>query len=191
MNYLRDVHGIPIGAVEFRYFEDEKREYFTTYPVGSEDIREIEKRELTPSEKRNQELFEDLLSDFKSRHPGVTSRKARGISWVQIPTGHLDIHFEWLIHRDTVEVGLHIESDNKEWNQKVLHLFQQNKDELNAGIGQELQFEVRRNGWARIFIERDRSNLDDLARKWMKDIMEMFYKNFKPIIDKLKETDNS
>jgi len=127
MDYLR-VFGVQISGLEFKYFEGDNEEYFVTNWIGEEEVEEIlSKGKKTLSQTRNIEVFSELLEDFKRKNPGVTYAKPGGDSWFQIPIGHSNIHLEWAIHKDWVEVGFHIEGANRESNLKMLDKFKNGK----------------------------------------------------------------
>ncbi|MEM2777063.1 MAG: DUF4268 domain-containing protein [Candidatus Bathyarchaeia archaeon] len=186
MNYLRDVYEVKIQGIEFKYYKDKNSEFeiFAMNPIGEEEVEEIENKELTPSEKRNIEIFSELLEDFKERNPGVTYRKSTKGNYLRIPAGYSGIHFEWVIHKDWVEVGLHFEKSNKDENLKILKFFQDKKSELENKIHEGLTFDENwGENWTRIYAKRSRDNLGDDVKKWMKDVMNAFYEKLKPYLD--------
>jgi len=140
MSYLRNTYGIKIGAVEFKYFEDDKNEFFAADFIGMEEIKAIQKREPNPTQRKYLDILSELLEDFGKRNPGVTRAKSVSGNYLQIPSGYSSIHFEWWIHRDWVEVGLHFESPDRGKNVKLLHYFERQKKKLEEKIGYPLYF---------------------------------------------------
>jgi hypothetical protein len=185
MDYLRS-YGMLIKGLEFKYFEDDEKEYFVTRWIGEEEVEEIGSKELTPAQRRNIEFFGELLEDFKNRYPGVTYKKPGKDNWLSIFTAHSGVHFEWCIHRDWVEVGFHIESSDKEWNLKMLEFLRSKKSDLEEKLG-ELKFEKWGKSWARVYAKRERGNLDEEVKNWMKEKMKAFYEAVKPLVDKYLE----
>jgi len=181
MNYLRN-YGIQIKGLEFKYFESDEKEYFVTNWIGEEEVERIEKKKLTPAQRRNLDVFSEVLEDFKSRNPGVTYRKAGMDNWLSIPMGHSNVHLEWWVHRDSVEVGFHIESDDKEWNMKTMNFFKDRRDNLEKKIGKKLSFEPYGKKWARVYVLGKRNDLGEKVRNWMKETMNAFYGAFKPLV---------
>jgi len=182
MDYLR-TYGVQISGLEFKYFEGDDNEYFVTNWIGEEEVEEILSKESTPAQRRNIEVFSELLEDFKNKNLGVTYAKPGGDSWFQIPIGHSNIHLEWAIHKDWVEVGFHIEGPDRELNLKMLEFFQTKKSELEKNVGDKLTFEVWGKRWARVYAKKARGDLGKEVRDWMKEKMNTFYKAFKPFVD--------
>ena len=186
MDYLR-TFGMQIKGLEFKYFESDEKEYFVTSWIGEEEVEELRIKELTPAQKRNIEVFSELLDDFKKKNPGVTYAKPRGDNWFQIPVGRSYVHLEWVIHRDWVEVGFHIENPNRGLNLKMLEFFKKKKSYLEKLTGEKLRFEPWGKRWARVYAKRARGKLDKEVRDWMKEKMDAFYKAFKPLVDEYFE----
>ncbi len=182
MDYLRS-YGMLIRGLEFKYFEDDEKEYFVTRWIGEEEVEEIGSKELTPAQRRNMEFFGELLEDFKSRNPGVTYKKPSKNNWLRIPAAHSDVHFQWSIRKDWVEVGFHIESRDREWNMKMLEFLRSKKSYLEEKVGEELKFEEWGKSWARVYAKRERGNLDEEVKNWMKEKMNAFYRAVKPLVD--------
>lgn len=181
MDYLRS-YGVQIKGLEFKYFEDDEKEYFATRWIGEEEVEEIRSKELTSAQRRNIEFFGELLEDFKSKNPGVTYKKPGKDNWLSIPAEHSYVHFEWCIHRDWVEVGFHIESSDREWNLKMLEFLRSKKSDLEKELG-ELKFEEWGKNRARVYAKRERGNLDEEVKNWMKEKMNAFYRAIKPLVD--------
>ena len=182
MDYLR-TYGMQIKGLEFKYFESDEKEYFVTSWIGEEEVEEIRIKELTPAQRRNIDVFSELLEDFQNRNPGVTYAKPGGDNWFQIPVGHSNVHLEWCIHRNWIEVGFHMEGPDREWNLKMLEFLKNKKSDLEEKVGEKLRFEVWGKKWARVYAKKARGKLDKEVKDWMKEKMNAFYKAFKPLVD--------
>lgn len=183
MDYLR-TFGMQVQGLEFKYFEGDKEEYFVTNWIGEEEVEEIlSKGKKTQAQMRNIEVFSELLEDFKNKNPGVTYAKPGGDNWFQIPIGHSNIHLEWAIHKDWVEVGFHIEGADRESNMEMLESFREQASFVEEKVGEKMNFEPWGKRWARIYVKKARGDLEKEVRNWMKEKMDVFYKAFRPLVE--------
>lgn len=186
-DYLRESFGLKIYCVEFDYYEDKKSEFFVPEIIGTEDIKRIERTELTATQKEYQEFYSDLLARLVAMKPGITQMRALPQNWLSIPIGHTGIHLEWAFHgrpRDSFEVGLHFERQTLEENETMLKFFEGQRKELETALGVSLKFECPwGKRWARIFVVKMEGHITDEIRRWAVDTMARFFDVFKPRLD--------
>lgn len=177
--FLRDM-GVPIYCIEFEYFVDEEYEYYYPQVIGADEVRKIEERELTPTQRAYRELWEDLLARFKAQKPGVTRRTGTKDSWIQLPIGLAYAHLEWSVHglnrRDGwFEVGLHLEHHERTKNINGLDWLTERQDQLQSAIGERLHFEEWGRRWARMYARCEAPQINEPVRNWAVEIMVRFY----------------
>lgn len=195
--WLRD-NGIDITCVKLEPYKIGeyiviKPERIIPLPEAKDYIVEVEQKKKTTSEltKRQKEYYEfwsKLLEEFKRENPDVTKRSATHDSWLSLPAGYSNIHFEWYFRRRPTEgffVALDFEHKKYEDNKKLIKYFLSKKEELEKEFPEnELIFKEK---WARkralIYVKRDSRNFDEENLRWGKDTMVKFYKVFKPLLD--------
>lgn len=102
-------------------------------------------------------------SEFMQRIPLVVRRKLppglRDFQWrarsylIQLYYGDPDMHFEvWSLKRlGRLEMGLHFESEDGAFNERMFLFFDRYIIELKAKLGQGVELERWDRGWSRIF----------------------------------------
>ncbi len=150
---------------------------------------DIVKEDLTTTKKEYKVFYNELLDRLRKSNSGIRSRQqALPQSWLTLPSGYGDIHFEWAFHgrpRSWFEVGLHFDKSIMEENRKLYNHFLNIKKELKRKLkGLRLTFEFP---WgaksARIYTSKQTSEITEELKDWAVETMLEFYKVFKPRLD--------
>lgn len=170
-DYLRESFGMKLYCVEFDYYEDKHADFFVPEVIGTEDIKRIERSELTETQKEYQDFYSDLLSRLLTKKPGITQMRALPQNWLSLHLmGYAGIHLEWAFHgrpRDSFEVGLHFERPSEDENQKLFKVFEGQAKDLEKAVGQPLKFECPwGKRWARIYSEKNEGKMTEGIRQW-------------------------
>lgn len=189
--FLRTL-GTKIYCVEFEYFEDEEREYYYPEVIGVEEVKTLEDKELTDTQKKYRILWAELVERFKAERPGVTRRVTTKDSWLGLGVfGVGGIHLEWKMHIGLerpdawLEVGIHFEKADKEENYGLIDRLAKLREELEEEIGEKLVFQKEwGNRWSKIYARRGASRISEDLKSWAVDTMVRFYDAFGP---RLKE----
>ena len=182
--------GINISCMEFDYFKSENKEIFVPKLHGiAEETKRIERKKLTETQEKYLRFFSDVLSSFKERKPGVTERSATTDNWLQIPAGFSLIHFEWLFRgrepNKILEVGLHFEDKEENFNQMLLNYFKSKESILKKELEvEDLKFGKLGSKWRKIYVEKYIGSLDYALKSgkikdWAVRMMIRFYETFK------------
>lgn len=187
-NYLRNSYGMKIYCVEFDYFEGNNSEYFIPEIIGTEEVKRIEKTELTATQKSYKAFWGELLDRLREKLPGITHRSAPPTHFISLLIGYTGIHLEWAFHgqpRSWFEVGLHFEKGNVQENKKLFDHFVSVKNEIENELGGvELEAEFP---WmtkcGRIYAQKPEGQMTEDLKDWALDTMERFHSVFKPRLD--------
>jgi hypothetical protein len=158
---------------------------------NKDNVRQAIQINDTPSQREYRLIWSELLLQFQKRKPGITRRSATKDSWVSIPIGISDAHLEWAIHglnKDDgwFEVGLHFENNDKEKNLKAVNWLQ-NQPEFNSFTGEKIYVQPNwGKRWAKIYVRKDTSIIDDDTKSWALKMMLEFY-DFVEAIDVVEQ----
>lgn len=195
--WLRD-SGIDITCVKLEPYEIGENivvnsEIIIPLPEAKDYMIKVEKKkqikpELSALQRRFYEFWSKVLNDFKDKMPGVTDREPRIYNILNMLTGYGNVHFEWLIvgrPMNELQVALHFERGKKEENLKLLEYFKKFNNKIeNEFNDEEVIFDGDwGNIWARIYIKRDISDLNDEDVAWASETMGRLYKILRPILD--------
>ncbi len=189
-DFLRNTYGVKIYCVEFDYFEGDDYEYFVPETIGIEEVKRIESKELSATQKAYKAFYGELLDRLREEKPEITQQHSLPQSWIGLPIGHSYIHLEWAFHgrpRNSFEVGLHFEKPSKEENKKLLDHFVTIRDELERelqGLQLEFQFPWGKR-WARIYALKQEGEMTADLKGWAVQTALRFYSAFKPRLDEL------
>lgn len=189
-DFLRNTYGMKIYCVEFDYFEGDDYEYFVPETIGIEEVKRIESKELSVTQKAYKAFYGELLDRLREKKPGITQRHSPPQHWCALTIGHGSIHFEWAFHgrpRSWFEVGLHFEKPSIKENEELFNHFVDIKDELEEELdGLELKFECP---WgkrcARIYALKQEGEMTEDLKDWTVETTLKFYDVFKPRLDKI------
>lgn len=155
--------------------------------VVDRERKETEIAEMTKSQKFYRSLYDVLIERFKKECPGVTERSGTKDSWLGLPTGYTDIHFEWWFRKRPkkfFEVGLHLEKPNYEDNKKVLTEIEKSKDQLEKQIGETLIFDYEfGKSWCKVYVANEEIEDTEKLQDWIIETTKKFYNHIKPLLD--------
>lgn len=186
VEWLRQV-GINIFCIEFDYFRSEDKEIFVPKLLRISGLTRVKVKTLTEVQKKYKKFFSKVLSKFKADMPGVVEKEPLPNHWLSIPTGFGSIHFEWLFRghepNKILEVALHFESNDENFNQRLLDHFKSKEEILRKEIASSLKFGNFGRRWRKIYVERIVGTLDmalnDDVVNWAVEMMKKFYIFFK------------
>ncbi|MGB9024290.1 MAG: DUF4268 domain-containing protein [Candidatus Bathyarchaeia archaeon] len=186
--YLRDVYGMRIYCVEFDYFSSDEHEYFIPETIGIDEVKRIESREMTDTQRNDLQFFSDLLDRLRKQR-NLTQQKAQPQSWLAIPIGHAYVHLAWAFHgrpRDSFEVGLYLENPTLEENERIEQSLKRDEIELRKELG-DLKFEDygKKGEKRRIRVVRPGGEMSEELKNWAVTTMVKFYDAFRPRLEKL------
>ncbi len=188
--FLRNSYGMKIYCVEFDYFENKDQEYFIPKIIGTEEVKKIERRDLTPIEQSYKDFYAELLSRINERKEGMTNREAPASAYCVITNvGSPGIHLEWAFHgrghRNAFEVGLHFEKFSVQENEKIFNYLKNMKDELCREFEEtELKFQFPwGTRWARIYAIKPEGEMTEDLKDWAIKTALRFHAVFKPRLD--------
>lgn len=138
-------------------------------------------------------FFADLLERLKEARPGLTrATKTQAQSWWQFGAGKSGFSFIWAFAQDaTVNVQVYIDTGSKEANKAGYDALYEQKDEIEAAIGQGLKWErLDRKQSCRISLSRLATPTDppeqlEQAKQWALETMLKFVDAFQPRIREL------
>ncbi|MBO8174133.1 MAG: DUF4268 domain-containing protein [Thermococcus sp.] len=190
--------GLNINLIEFDYFKDNDTEIFAPKLVFPEILEDMHRPKLPRGTEAYKLFFEDVLSEFKEKRPGVTNRRATGINWLIIPLGHYGIHLEWRFkgNKDSkvLMIGLKIEPTHSRRHEiwgSLLNLRDDITTKLRElGVSEEIRWEEPKANQPCIYIEMEGGELYNLSqneklKRWAVERMIACYDVFKPIIDRI------
>lgn len=191
--WLRDAHNLKINCVEFDYYERDDAEMFVPTVIGADETQEIKAKEESPKQKKYRRFFGEILEQFKSDLPGVTSKSAGSDSWLTIPVGHSDAEFVWHFKGDPgekeLQVMMNFMFDDHARNDELLEVMVTALDDCSVEIPEEIHAEEYGNsGYTRLYISRKVGRVDDALddedlKAWSVDRMIEFYEQLKPVLD--------
>ena len=94
--------------------------------------------------------WQSLSERFNHLNLGFKARARSSKNYLQIPVGHREMHYEWLLNvrQKSLRVAMHFESDEREVNQRRLTVIQQRGDEIRAGVEHPFVAEMWGRRWA-------------------------------------------
>jgi hypothetical protein len=192
--------GVDITCVKITPYEmDKDRIAFESnilipLPEAKDFIMQAEKKEdvehnLTLTQQEYVRFYQDLTNRLSAKIPRQYP-KSLPQSWYMISTGIGGVHFEWAFHgrpRDSFEVGLHFEKNNKEFNSETLASLEGLKAEIEKKSGEKVIFQKDWNRfWSRLYIEKQEGSMTEELKQWAVEKTEILYKILQPELDKLK-----
>ena len=167
---------------------------FTTNEIGNEkpDLRfgnHSSSDFHTPSQYEYIEFFTDISRRFVKLVP-IRLHEPDGRYYFAIFFGRRNIHFEWYFGgrpRNRLGVELHFESDDRRWNQRMLHEVARYNDEIERLAGEKviLQYEWGSKN-SRLYVERTQGLINEDLKRWAVEKMIIFYRVLQPRLNELK-----
>jgi len=152
-------------------------------------VERKEDTELTLTQQEYVRFFQDLTNRLSAKIPRQYP-KSLPQSWYMISTGIGGVHFEWAFHgrpRDSFEIGLHFEKNNKEFNSETLASLERLKADIEKKSGEKVVFQKDWNRfWSRLYIEKHEGSMTEELKRWVVEKTEILYKILQPELDKLK-----
>lgn len=151
--------------------------------------KDIEIAELTRSQKFHRNLFERLIERFKKECPGVTERGGTKDSWLGLPVGYNNIHFEWTYRKrpkKSFQISLDLEKLNYEDNKEILLVFEKEKSTLEKEMNEKVIFDYKfGQRWCKLYVLNE--NVEDIEQldNWIIETTKKFYKILKPKLDEI------
>jgi len=157
--------------------------------IVSRERKETESNKMTRSEEMRWTMFERLITRFKKEYPGVTERGSTRDSWLGLPIGFTDMHFEWSIRKRPHPhfiVSFDLEKPNLEENKAILKELEKYKEEFQKLINDKITYDYNwGTRWCRLSVVRDIGEDDHLLDDWIIETTKKFYEYLKPKIDKV------
>jgi hypothetical protein len=159
-------------------------------PEAKNYVVRVEKKQISKVERSQEakldiELWQVVAASFNALNIPfkVTPRKA---SFMPVPIGHGEIHYEWLRRRRDpyLSVALHLESRDREINQSRLKPIADHKNEIATGVGYTFIAEMWGKNWAtaEFRVPYDPVNPMDVAPEAVR-VMQLLIERTWPIIE--------
>lgn len=185
--FLRDSYEMKIYCVEFDYFVNKEHEYFIPKIIGIEEVKKIERRDLTPTKQSYKDFYAELLSRINRRNEGITDREAPASPYCIITNvGSPGIQLEWAFRgpgrRNAFDVGLLFKKSPFQENEKIFNYLVNMEDDIRRELeGTELKFESPwGTRWARIYARKLEGEMTEDLKNWAIETALRFYDVFNP-----------
>ena len=157
------------------------------YIVGIEN-KEASQGELSPLERQYLERNDQILKQFRTLMPDRAPQKAWAKNFMQIPTGHGGVHFEWWQHgrgqQRVLDVALHCESSSRERNLKLCEFLRRRKNHIKAFVGEMPTFQPKwGEKWTAIYYRKPAEEWNDGFARWAAERMAKFVASAQPLLD--------
>lgn len=98
------------------------------------------------------------LRNFRTEEPEIKDNSMNGYKKFWFENTTKPFHYEVHLHRDTIEVGLHMEAD-KTRNSALLTYLKKHKKSISDSLGRDVRFEKWANDWKRAYEEYRKNDL--------------------------------
>jgi hypothetical protein len=154
----------------------------------------VSRSTVSPRQQAYEAFFSELLDKVKARHPNLTrAKRAYSQNWFSYPVGRAGFAVNTAFGQgDQFRVGLYIDVGDRSQNEAAFDALSEDREAIEAKIGQPIVWQRLDDKRAsRIYCSTNGSIDDDPARleelqDWAIDLVAMFYKVFKPRVQKLK-----
>lgn len=163
-------------------------------PETKDFMVEVEKKEaaeakLSVSQKIYQDRNQQILTYFKTLVPSKSPRTFSSWRFMQIPSGHPRIHFEWLYRGRkqedrTLDVAVHFETGSKDQNQKLCEFLEEKQTTLEESLGEVPVFAPNWTlRWSSVYVERSCEPWSEDIVHWAADKMHKLIQVAQPLIE--------
>ena len=108
----------------------------------------IDQRRRTAADEEKAALWQAIAKVFNAAGSRFSANPPRASQFMQVRTGMGDIHYEWMLFRMYLGVGLHFESSDRETNMQRLAEIRANKMEIHRGVEREFVLRDFGKRWA-------------------------------------------
>ncbi len=150
------------------------------------EMKDNAKQTLTKNQEEYLEFWEDLVKEIKKSVP-LSFPQVKPRSYYQIPTGIPNTHLEWTFHgrpRSSFGVEIHFESSDQQKNFQMIDKFEKYKKIIEEKTGEPVKIDKNfGTKWARIFMEKNESEISNELKTWAVEKMKIFYEIIKSEFD--------
>jgi hypothetical protein len=159
----------------------------TSYVVGTE-MKEAQQGSLSLSDRRFKKNSQ-ILRYFRPLAPEQCPARASKQTWMQIPTKHNGVFFEWERygrgHARKCFVGINFRAAREE-NLRLLNYLKDRQGEIDIQIGEPLTFDPNANeqkGFTAAYVSRDCEPWNDGIARWAAEKMDKFIRAVSPFVN--------
>lgn len=157
--------------------------------IVSRERKETESNKMTRSEEMRWLMFERLITRFKKECPGITERGSTRDSWLGLPIGSADMHFEWSIRKRPHPhfiVSFDLEKPSHDNNKAILKELEKHKEEFQKLFNDKIIYDYNWGSrWCRLSVARDIGEDNKMLDDWIIETTKKFYEYLKPKIDEI------
>lgn len=152
------------------------------------ELKEAEESSLTPRQRLYRERLAEILRYFRPLMPDRTPRLPWANRYVQIPTGHGGVHFEWWLHGrgddQLIDVAIHFETPSKERNHALCEYVAKHVKDVTAAVGETPTIEPEwGEKWSSIYFRKTCLHWNEEIAKWAAETMHRFLSVVQPLVD--------
>src|SRR5262249_35185976 len=131
-----------------------------------------------------------ILAHFAALAPGKGPQEAPVRRFMQIPTGHGGVHFEWWQHgkgeERVIDVAIHFETPSKEQNQQFCQFLRDHRAKIEQELGETVSCDYKwgERGAAGFSGRSQEPRTEDIAR-WAAEKMHKVILVAQTLIDEL------
>jgi hypothetical protein len=135
-------------------------------------------------------FYQEITERFKLQIPKAAVAKPKPQNYSQI--GSPSLHFEWRFtgkkSERTFLVELHFESSKREVNLARINEFKKYKQDIEKATGETVYFQENwSSSWARLYIERKETEMNEELKKWAVEKMVALYNLLQPKLATMKQ----
>jgi len=173
--WLNSLTGTDIGffAVEIDVFQigdSALAPHFTVVARPNEWERTLRQRsnaEVAPRKLLYQEFWQQLIDAVAERHPDwLNARKAPLQNWIVFPTTIKGVHYAVEFASDGLQVGLSLNSRDRELNAARYAALEANKDAIDMALGNASHWIGPRSAWAGFNVFREEPAAIENREEW-------------------------
>jgi hypothetical protein len=161
------------------------------FMIGAER-KEVEEARVSASEEIYKERNKQILAFFAALAPGKGPREASSKPYMQIPTGHSGVRFEWAQRgkkqEKVLDVAVQLQTPSKEENQSLCRFLQQHLDKLKNELQEAPTFNPDwGEKWASVYLRRPAEPWTEDVAQWAAEKMHRLIPVGQSLIDRFYE----
>ena len=161
--------------------------------IVSRERKETETNKMTRSQELRWATFERLINRFKKEFPGITEKGSTKDSYLGLPIGFSDMHFEWSIRKRPHPhfiISFDLEKKDKNKNKIILKELEKYRDEFKSILKDNPSYDYDwTQNWCRLSVSRDIKENDKELDDWIIETTKKFYQYLKPKIETIARKD--
>lgn len=162
-------------------------------PEAGEFIVKVEEKEamenaFTPTQLLHQGRNREILACFRELLPGKAPDQAPLKNYMQIPTGHTGVHFEWWRRlqgaNKQLDVAIHFETNSKQRNRELCEMLRRHRSKIESATGEKLTFDPEwGQQWSAVYMRRSAEPWSGELAKWGAQKMMALISEVQPLLD--------